>query len=302
MCTKVFSIFYSRGILLYGAWNCTQLWSTVSLYEMTYENTYQGIFHGRVALLHGAWDFTQQRARKRSWLVVVGDTCIWNVGGAPAIFPGEHTQGPNSQKSAHCSICYSKWRATHCNCNTLQQTAAYSETQFSKYISLLNLLSKMIASLPFRRSYHTRHTRCYLRCPKNTHWNTCCNKLQHTATHTNCHTRHTKCCWRCPLDTHCNTRCNILQNTTTSWSTLYHTLVFILGMRNAADDAHWIRTATHAATLQHTATRCQPLQHTLIVILGVRNAADDAHWMHTATHAATHCNTLQQAGAHCITH
>jgi len=264
MCTKVFSIFYSRVILLYGAWNCTQLRSTVFLWKITYENIYQGIFHGRVALLYGAWDFTQQRARKRSWLVVVGDTCVWNVGGAPAIFPGEHTQGPNSQKSAHCSICYPKWRAaTYCNCNTLQHTAAYSATQFSKFSSLLNLLSKMITLLTFWRSYHTRHMHCDLRCTKNTHWNTCCDKLQHTATHTNCHTRHTKCCWECPLDTHCNTRCNTLQHTTTSWSTLYHTR---------------------------------------IVILGIRNAADEIHWIHTATHAATHCSTLQHAAKHCNTH
>ena len=119
---------------------------------------------------------------------------------------------------------------------------------------------------------------------------TCCNTLQHTATHI----QGLAVDWSCHVtltllpDTlqHTATHCNTLQHTATHCNT--HT-----GARGRLELTD---------SLQHVATHCNTLQHTY---RGSRRTGV-AMWRlpccQTLQHTATHCNTLQHTATHCNTH
>jgi len=71
---------------------------------------------------------------------------------------------------------------------------------------------------------------------------TCCNMLQHAATH-------------CNTLQHAETHCNMLRHTATCWLLKYDDIIFRCAAATAA------MTYTHCNTLQHTATCCYTLQH-----------------------------------------
>ena len=144
----------------------------------------------------------------------------------------------------------------------------------------------------------------------------CCNTLQHTATHCNtlqhtaphCRTLH-HTAGHCTTWQHTATYCNTLQHTRTHCNTLHHTATRCTTLQHDA---------THGNTLQNAAPHCTTLHHTARNSVTLHHTAPRYNTLqHTATHCntlqhtnmlqctlhytATHCNALQRAATHYIT-